>query len=67
MRTKAQEVAKRRAWAERAPARRSRSEAIRVSLDSPGHGELVSAWEQLRARTLRDTNVCVQARRRTRA
>jgi hypothetical protein len=52
MRAKAQEVAKRRAWTERAEERRSRSEAILASLDSPGPEELKAAWAQLRSRTL---------------
>ena len=54
MRTKAEEVAKRRAWAERAEARRSRSEAIRATLDSPECTTegLTAAWGHLRSRTL---------------
>ena len=54
MRTKAEEVAKRRAWAERAEARRSRSEAIHASLESPECTTegLTAAWGHLRSRTL---------------
>jgi len=54
MRTKAEEVAKRRAWAERAETRRSRSEAIRTNLESPEYTTegLTAAWGHLRSRTL---------------
>ena len=52
MRAKAQEMAARRAWEQKAEERRQRSNAIRERLSSPSAEDLRESWVELRQRTL---------------